>query len=482
MRDAVRGACELLGLDPLHIANEGQFLAVVAPEHADAALDALQRDAGRAARRRSSARFAISRPARCWSTTRYGGTPGHRHAGRRSAAADLLSMAMSRHLSASPDLHGELRTAAAAPAQSCLGAFFEREAPRLARACQAMAERFLRGGRLLAFGRGPYATDAQHVSVEFVHPVIVGKRALAGARSVAALRALAGRRFCRPDDIVMGFGPPGGDPEVTAALDAARTRGALTFALPGTRGDYAFDAGIADPFVHQEMIEILYHTLWETVHVFFEHHEMGTTSGQAAFLYPFLGRTKQDRRAAARRGRELDSCEGQRRRAAARATWRRRESERIAAAIARDPRSRCARRDAHPVRQRRLGDRRQRLGARLRVVRRPGYRPIPAISLAMEPANITAIANDVGSDVDLPAAADRARPSRRRRRRHLDERRIAQRRRWRWRRRGSAACSPSRCSVRRRRDRPARTGGLRHRRRARTTSRASRKCRRPCIT
>ena len=41
VRDAVRGACELLGLDPLHIANEGQFLAVVAPEYADAALDAL---------------------------------------------------------------------------------------------------------------------------------------------------------------------------------------------------------------------------------------------------------------------------------------------------------------------------------------------------------------------------------------------------------------------------------------------------------
>jgi hydrogenase expression/formation protein HypE len=42
VRDAVRGACELLGLDPLHIANEGQFLAVVAPELADAALQALQ--------------------------------------------------------------------------------------------------------------------------------------------------------------------------------------------------------------------------------------------------------------------------------------------------------------------------------------------------------------------------------------------------------------------------------------------------------
>jgi hydrogenase expression/formation protein HypE len=42
VHDAVRGACELLGLDPLHIANEGQFLAVVAPELADAALQALQ--------------------------------------------------------------------------------------------------------------------------------------------------------------------------------------------------------------------------------------------------------------------------------------------------------------------------------------------------------------------------------------------------------------------------------------------------------
>jgi hydrogenase expression/formation protein HypE len=46
VRDEVRGACELLGLDPLHIANEGQFLAVVAPEAADAALDALRNTPG----------------------------------------------------------------------------------------------------------------------------------------------------------------------------------------------------------------------------------------------------------------------------------------------------------------------------------------------------------------------------------------------------------------------------------------------------
>ena len=42
-----------------------------------------------------------------------------------------------------------------------------------------MAERFARGGRLIAFGRSPAArSDARHVAVEFVHPVIVGKRAL----------------------------------------------------------------------------------------------------------------------------------------------------------------------------------------------------------------------------------------------------------------------------------------------------------------
>ena len=46
IRDAVRGSCELLGLDPLHIANEGQFLAIVAPEFADAALKALRETPG----------------------------------------------------------------------------------------------------------------------------------------------------------------------------------------------------------------------------------------------------------------------------------------------------------------------------------------------------------------------------------------------------------------------------------------------------
>src|SRR6185295_9968972 len=106
--------------------------------------------------------------------------------------------------------------------------FFSREAARLAEVCREMSERFLRGGRLLAFGRGPYATDAQHVSVEFVHPVIVGKRALP-ALDLSVLFGPWIETLARPDDMVMGFGPPEGDPEVRVALTAAAARGALTF-------------------------------------------------------------------------------------------------------------------------------------------------------------------------------------------------------------------------------------------------------------
>ena len=92
-----------------------------------------------------------------------------------------------------------------------LESFFAREARRLAEACREMSERFLRGGRLLAFGRGPYATDAQHVSVEFVHPVIVGKRALPALDLSLAFEPWL-KTLVQADDIVMGFGPPEGDP------------------------------------------------------------------------------------------------------------------------------------------------------------------------------------------------------------------------------------------------------------------------------
>ena len=70
----------------------------------------------------------------------------------------------------------------------------------------------------------------------------------------------------------------------------------MTFALPGQEGSYALESATEDPFMHQEMIEILYHTLWETVHVFFEHRELGHDVGETEFLYPFLGQRKAGHR------------------------------------------------------------------------------------------------------------------------------------------------------------------------------------------
>jgi D-sedoheptulose 7-phosphate isomerase len=274
--------------------------------------------------------------------------------------------------------------------------FFQREAVRLAEACREMSERFLRGGRLLAFGRGPYATDAQHVSVEFVHPVIVGKRALP-ALDLSILFGPWLRTILRPEDIVMGFGPPEGDPAVWAGLQEAHTHDAMTFALPGTEGSYAVQAATEDPFMHQEMIEILYHTLWETVHVFFEHRELGHDVGASEFLYPFLGREKQG----------TDDLVGE-------------VANSIQMKVHDDAelRARIAHEQSEIISSTALAieDRLQRGGKLILfgnggsatdandwaidcVLPPPGYRPVSAVSLSLEPANITAVANDVGTEV-----------------------------------------------------------------------------------
>jgi D-sedoheptulose 7-phosphate isomerase len=275
-------------------------------------------------------------------------------------------------------------------------AFFSREAPRLAEACHEMSERFLQGGRLLAFGRGPYATDAQHVSVEFVHPVIVGKRALPALDLSMLFRPWL-RSILRPEDIVMGFGPPEGDQEVSSTLREAERDGAMTFALPGTVGSYSVEAATKDPFIHQEMIEILYHTLWETVHVYFEHRELGHDVGDAGFLYPFLGQAKQ-------------------------------ETGEVAAEVAvsilmkvqndSELRARVAREEADHITNsaQAIHERLQKGGKLILfgnggsaadandwaidcVLPPEGYHALPAVSLSMEPANLTAVANDVGVEV-----------------------------------------------------------------------------------
>jgi D-sedoheptulose 7-phosphate isomerase len=299
---------------------------------------------------------------------------------------------------------GQRIDADALPAQSRTGllrrnavfeAFFEAEAPRLAEACREMSRRFLAGGRLLAFGNGSAATDAEHVSVEFVHPVIVGKRAL----PALDLGPDFERRLpvvLRPEDMVMGFAFPGADAAVERALRAARERGALTFALTGETGEYSFAPPDGDPFVTQEVFEVLYHVLWETVHVFFEHREQGHDVGNSSFLYPFLGRGQQPLEEVVKevQGSMLQKM---------------RETNGLRAAAA-ESESRAISEATEAISGR--------LGRGGKIVAfgnggsatdandlvadcvdpPPGLAPVAALSLSAEPATITAIANDVGTE------------------------------------------------------------------------------------
>ena len=86
---AVVGACDLLGIDPLYVANEGKLVAVVAPDEADRAVQGPAcptRRAGGDGDRRDRRRAGRH----CRSAYDVRGHPDRRHARRRSAAADLL--------------------------------------------------------------------------------------------------------------------------------------------------------------------------------------------------------------------------------------------------------------------------------------------------------------------------------------------------------------------------------------------------------
>ncbi|MET0600996.1 MAG: SIS domain-containing protein [Baekduia sp.] len=182
-------------------------------------------------------------------------------------------------------------------ARTAAGArFFGAEAGRLARLCHRMAERFARGGRLVAFGASAAdRSDVRHVAVEFVHPVIVGKRALPAFGIAPGEAAL----LLAPQDIAIAFGA---GEEIEGAVAAARARGCLTLAFAQVGAEWTLIPPTGDPLVAQELVETTYHVLWELVHVFFEHRGLLAgrdarehhDAGASSFLYPFLAEEETD--------------------------------------------------------------------------------------------------------------------------------------------------------------------------------------------
>jgi D-sedoheptulose 7-phosphate isomerase len=223
--------------------------------------------------------------------------------------------------------------------------------------------------------------------------VIVGKRALPALDLSTTYRASL-RSLVRPEDIAIGFGPPEGDDDIASALLEARSLGALTVALPGDTGDYSVTAPSLDPFIHQEIVEILYHTLWETVHVFFERALIGHDGGPASFLYPFLGETAQPAA-----GVIPEVSESIRAKAACDERLRHQVAATegdamVAAALAIHERV-AAGGTVYCIGN--GGSATDATDLALDLVDSPkGQRRVAAVSLACEPATLTALANDIG--------------------------------------------------------------------------------------
>lgn len=179
-----------------------------------------------------------------------------------------MAAGMTAHVPA--DVSVDIATARVRASNAAAQAFFTSNAESIARACHAMSSRFQQGGRLLVSGDSARPSDVAHVLVEFLHPVVVGKRALPALaiRSRDSLATLA-----RGADILLILDASGiGDDSLVAD---ARRNGLLTVCLSGvgqmTGADFHFAVPSRDPCVVQETHEMLYHVLWELVHVFFEH-------------------------------------------------------------------------------------------------------------------------------------------------------------------------------------------------------------------
>ena len=124
------------------------------------------------------------------------------------------------------------------------------DAHAVAHAAQEMADRFQAGATLFAVGS---PSDAQHIAVEFLHPVIVGKRALP-AMAVGDDAQLA--LLAKPGDIIVVASQDEG-------LAVSVPPGVLAITL--TTG-----AGTDDPLIVRELQVTEYHLLWELTHVFLE--------------------------------------------------------------------------------------------------------------------------------------------------------------------------------------------------------------------
>jgi D-sedoheptulose 7-phosphate isomerase len=161
-----------------------------------------------------------------------------------------------------------------------------RDGGRLMACAADAAARFAAGGRLLAFGNGGSATDAQQLATLFLNPGGTARPlpALGLANDTSVVTALCNdigvdvifarqvAAFGRAGDIAVGLSTSGNSDNLLRAFDEASRRGLLTIGLAGYEGgkmaeldsiDYLFVAPSSSVHRVQEAQTTVYHVLWE---------------------------------------------------------------------------------------------------------------------------------------------------------------------------------------------------------------------------
>jgi HupF/HypC family len=146
----------------------------------------------------------------------------------------------------------------------------------LAAAAFTLAKRFAAGATMWSLAPS-WEPHALHIAVEFVHPVIMGKRALPAVALTGANLTDLVRVSVRPGDIVIGVGAAD-DPDLRSVMRRSPAWGATTLWIgSGERpaagtADHVLWLDDPDPRVPATGGFVLfYHLLWELTHVCFEH-------------------------------------------------------------------------------------------------------------------------------------------------------------------------------------------------------------------
>lgn len=182
--------------------------------------------------------------------------------------------------------------------------FFSENADEILAVSLEMATAFHRGKKLLVCGNGGSATDAQHIAVEFMHPIVVGRKSLPAlclANDMAMVTAIGNDIgfadiFSRQiiahgteGDLLVGISTSGNSENLLHAVHTARRMKLITIGLAGNDGgklatlkverqlDYCLTVPTSSIHRIQESHVTLYHIVWDLVHEYLQHKSLLTT-------------------------------------------------------------------------------------------------------------------------------------------------------------------------------------------------------------